>query len=38
VGDRRVIGRRNSEGDTSMLEAAVLAADAAEAHGTFNVY
>lgn len=38
VGDRQVWGRRKSESDVSMLEAATLAAHAAELVGAFNIY
>lgn len=38
VGDRQVWGRRKSEADVSMLEAATLAAHAAESVGAFNIY
>ena len=38
AGDRRVWGRKQSATDVSMLEAATLAAHAAETAGTFNIY
>lgn len=38
VGDRQVWGRRKSETDVSMLEAATLAAHAAQTVGAFNIY
>ena len=38
VGDRQVWGRRKSVADVSMLEAATLAAHAAETAGAFNIY
>jgi hypothetical protein len=38
VGDRQVWGRRKSETDVSMLEAATLAAYGAEKFGAFNIY
>ena len=38
VGDRQVWGRRKSSTDVSMLEAATLAAHAAQTVGAFNVY
>lgn len=38
VGDRRVWDRKNSTTDVSMLEAATVAAHAAERFGAFNIY
>lgn len=38
AGDRRVWGRKQSATDVSMLEAATLAAHAAESVGAFNIY
>lgn len=38
AGDRQVWGRRKSESDVSMLEAATLAAHSAQTVGAFNIY